>query len=109
MKKHSKKAAAGSKPSRPVGLDLGDKFCHCCILDGEEGEVMEEGPGQDRGRRIAETLRKRGTNACGHVMRHVFALDHPLTGEAGARSDLGQYTQAQGGDPGRSKKRWPGC
>ena len=43
MKKHSKKAAAGSKPSRTVGLDLGDKFCHYCILDGEEGEVMEEG------------------------------------------------------------------
>jgi hypothetical protein len=42
MKKHSKKAAAGSKPSRTVGLDLGDKFCHYCILDGE-GEVMEEG------------------------------------------------------------------
>ena len=43
MKKHSKKAAAGSKPRRTVGLDLGDKFCHYCILDGEEGEVMGEG------------------------------------------------------------------
>lgn len=42
MKKHSKKAARGSKPRRMAGLDLGDKFCHYSILEGE-GEVMEEG------------------------------------------------------------------
>lgn len=42
MKKDSKNAAAMTKPSRTVGLDLGDKFCHYCILDGD-GEVMEEG------------------------------------------------------------------
>lgn len=42
MKKHSKKVTAARRPSRTVGLDLGDKFCHYCILD-EEGEVMEEG------------------------------------------------------------------
>jgi transposase len=42
MKKHSKKATVVTQPNRTVGLDLGDRFCHYCVLD-EEGEVMEEG------------------------------------------------------------------
>src|SRR5215471_21347222 len=42
MKKNSKKARIVTEPRRTVGLDLGDRFCHYCILD-EEGEVMEEG------------------------------------------------------------------
>ena len=42
MKKHSKNVTVMTKPNRTVGLDLGDRFCHYCILD-QAGEVMEEG------------------------------------------------------------------
>jgi transposase len=46
MKKISKPAqqmeAAKDKPAITVGLDLGDRYSHYCMLD-EEGEVVEEG------------------------------------------------------------------
>lgn len=38
MKKDSKKAVRSV-----AGLDIGDKFSHLCVLDGETGEVQEEG------------------------------------------------------------------
>jgi hypothetical protein len=31
------------KPSMTVGIDLGDKYSHLCLLDTESGEVIEEG------------------------------------------------------------------
>jgi hypothetical protein len=31
-----------AKPERSVGLDLGDRFSHYCVLN-QEGEVTEEG------------------------------------------------------------------
>lgn len=43
MKKSTKKVRAKeTKPSRTVGLDIGDRFCHYCLLN-EEGEVVETG------------------------------------------------------------------
>jgi hypothetical protein len=35
----------GSKgtPRMTVGIDLGDKYSHLCLLDTESGEVIEEG------------------------------------------------------------------
>lgn len=44
MKKVSKSSQQGkvAKPERSVGLDLGDRFIHYCVLNGE-GEVIEEG------------------------------------------------------------------
>jgi transposase len=42
MKKSSKKVVAVEKPSVTVGLDVGDRFSHYCMLN-EEGEVIEEG------------------------------------------------------------------
>jgi transposase len=32
-----------SKPSMTLGIDLGDKYSHLCLLDTESGEVIEEG------------------------------------------------------------------
>src|SRR5665213_3839518 len=45
MKKISKKQraiAAESKPEKVVGLDLGDRYSHYCMLT-DTGELMEEG------------------------------------------------------------------
>jgi len=42
MKKHSKAGKMTDKPSRTVGIDLGDRFCSYCILN-QDGEVMEKG------------------------------------------------------------------
>src|SRR3984957_7172296 len=44
MKKISKQSQVvkATKPERSVGLDLGDRFIHYCVLD-QEGEVIEEG------------------------------------------------------------------
>jgi transposase len=46
MKKSSKKQQGGagteSRPEKVVGLDLGDRYSHYCMLTGS-GEVMEEG------------------------------------------------------------------
>ncbi|HEY6845463.1 MAG TPA: IS110 family transposase [Terracidiphilus sp.] len=44
MKKSSKASQEGkvAKPEKSVGLDLGDRFIHYCVLN-QEGEVMEEG------------------------------------------------------------------
>ena len=44
MKKISKQSQVmkAAKPERSVGLDLGDRFIHYCLLD-QEGEVVEEG------------------------------------------------------------------
>ena len=44
MKKVSKlsQETKVAKPNRSVGLDLGDRFIHYCMLN-QEGEVVEEG------------------------------------------------------------------
>jgi transposase len=44
-----------SKPSMTLGIDLGDKYSHLCLLDNESGEVLEEG----RLRTTPEALRRR--------------------------------------------------
>jgi transposase len=44
-----------SKPSITVGIDLGDKYSHLCVLDAESGEVIEEG----RLRTTPEAFRRR--------------------------------------------------
>jgi hypothetical protein len=31
------------KPPMTVGIDLGDKYSHLCLIDTEGGEVIEEG------------------------------------------------------------------
>ena len=41
-KKHHRSAVVESKPEKVVGLDLGDRHSHYCILS-SSGEVMEEG------------------------------------------------------------------
>jgi transposase len=47
----------GSKgqPKTTVGLDLGDKYSHLCLIDSQSGEVIEEG----RLRTTPETFRRR--------------------------------------------------
>jgi transposase len=50
------------KPKMTAGLDLGDKYSYLCLIDQENGEVMEEG----RLRTSPEALRRR------------FASEHPL-------------------------------
>ena len=30
-------------PTLIVGLDIGDKFTHFCVISGEDGEIVEEG------------------------------------------------------------------
>jgi transposase len=47
----------GSKeqPTMTVGLDLGDKYSHLCLIDTESGEIMEEG----RLRTSPEAFRRR--------------------------------------------------
>jgi len=42
MKKSNKKMMVVEKPSTTVGLDIGDRLSHYCMLNAE-GEVMEEG------------------------------------------------------------------
>jgi hypothetical protein len=44
-----------SRPSVTVGIDLGDKYSHLCLIDTESGEVLEEG----RLRTTPEALRRR--------------------------------------------------
>ncbi len=44
------------KPSMTVGIDLGDKYSHLCLLDSESGEVIEEG-------RPCAPLLRRSSNA----------------------------------------------
>jgi transposase len=44
-----------SRPSMTVGIDLGDKYSHLCLIDTESGEVLEEG----RLRTTPEALRRR--------------------------------------------------
>jgi transposase len=50
------------KPKMTVGLDLGDKYSHLCLIDQESGEVVEEG----RLRTTPEAFRRR------------FASERPL-------------------------------
>jgi hypothetical protein len=42
-------------PSMTLGIDLGDKYSHLCLLDTESGEVIEEG----RLRTTPEALKQR--------------------------------------------------
>jgi transposase len=42
MKNHSKENTWKARPEQTVGVDLGDRFSHYCILN-RDGEVMEEG------------------------------------------------------------------
>jgi transposase len=42
MKNHSKQSTWKARPEQTVGVDLGDRFSHYCVLN-RDGEVMEEG------------------------------------------------------------------
>jgi transposase len=42
MKNHSKENTWKPRPEQTVGVDLGDRFSHYCVLN-RDGEVMEEG------------------------------------------------------------------
>jgi transposase len=42
MKNHSKESSWKARPEQTVGVDLGDRFSHYCVLN-RDGEVMEEG------------------------------------------------------------------
>ena len=44
-----------TKPSMTLGIDLGDKYSHLCLLNTESGEIMEE----SRLRTTPEALRRR--------------------------------------------------
>ena len=57
MKKSSKLSQQTklAKPDRSVGLDLGDRFIHYCVLN-QEGEVIEEGRIRTANRLCASTL-----------------------------------------------------
>jgi transposase len=53
MKKRSREAEWNERPERTVGVDLGDRSSHYCVLN-EDGEAMEEG----RVRTSKEAFRK---------------------------------------------------
>ncbi len=54
MKKSIKKPTAkGTKPSHTVGIDLGDRWSHYCLLD-QDGEVMETGKIRTREKDLRE-------------------------------------------------------
>lgn len=42
MKKSNREAEWKERPSQTVGIDLGDRFSHYCVLN-SDGEVVEEG------------------------------------------------------------------
>lgn len=42
MKKHNRESEWKERPERTVGVDLGDRFSHYCVLN-RDGEVIEEG------------------------------------------------------------------
>ena len=54
MKKSSKRPnAREAKPDRTAGLDIGDRYCHYCLLN-EDGEVMESGKIKTREKALRE-------------------------------------------------------
>ena len=57
----------GSKgqPQMTAGVDLGDKYSYLCLIDTENGEVIEEG----RLRTTPEALRRRFGAAHAHRIR----------------------------------------
>jgi hypothetical protein len=42
MKKNNRETEWKERPGQTVGIDLGDRFSHYCVLN-QEGEVVEEG------------------------------------------------------------------
>jgi hypothetical protein len=52
-----------SKPSMTLGIDLGDKYSHLCLLDTESGEVIEEGRLRTTPRVGCAPLLRRSSNA----------------------------------------------
>ena len=90
MKKGSRTTTRMEKPGITIGLDLGDRFSHYCMLN-SDGDAIETG-------RIPTTeaaLRRhfegepamRIALECG---THSFALDQPTAGAVGPSSDRGQ-------------------
>ncbi|MGA9668669.1 MAG: IS110 family transposase [Terracidiphilus sp.] len=89
MKKVSKvkrpTEAANDKPTMTVGLDLGDRYSHYCLLN-EEGEVVEEGRIQSTEtafrRHFQDEPRQRIALECGThspwVSRLLTALGHQV-------------------------------
>jgi hypothetical protein len=75
-----------------IGLDLGDRFSHYCILD-EGGEVLRENRVPTTPKGIEEVFGKIPPSRIALENRDPFTLGQPAVDPLGARSDRGTCTQ----------------
>lgn len=103
----AKQSRKNSQQKLTIGLDLGDRSSHYCVLDESGGIVAEsktatspKGDGGRVRRNGAEPDRARNGNA--------FTVGQPAAEPAWARSDRGAYSQrtADRGEP--EERRSPG-
>src|SRR5450759_5232844 len=78
------KAALGAGPNRTVGVDLGDRTSHFCVLD-EGGIVVERGQGPDDAGGLPEAIRGSDSDADCARGRDAFPLGQPASERARTR------------------------
>ena len=92
------------QPQMTAGLDLGDKYSYLCLIDTQNGEVVEEG----RLRITPEDLRRRfasepslriatETGGGGHSEEALCALAPPVGNSRGLRPALQRTSEPRAG------------
>ena len=92
MKKNStvatKRKQIFKQPKLTIGLDLGDRFSHYCILD-EAGNVILEHNLPTTPKRNAASLRQDSAQSDRAGNRDALSLGQPAVDRVGPRSDRG--------------------
>ena len=98
MKKVSRqmrKMEAADKPEMTLGLDMGDRYSHYCLLNAD-GDVVEEGRMQSTEAALRRHFEGEPPPPLRLGMRHSFTLGQPVAHRARPPGHRGQRPQDSG-------------
>ena len=76
-----------------IGIDLGDRFSHCCVL-GPDGEILTEGRLRSTPETMARHFQDLPPSRIAIEVGTHSRWGEPTAGAMGARGDRGQFTQS---------------
>ena len=101
------KQATSTHPTLTIGIDLGDRKSHICVLDAA-GEIVEESRIATTPKALACTVQRSGSHAYCARGGHALGLGVRAPEGSGSRGDRGQRTQAADDLPERLEERSAG-
>src|ERR1700678_1348319 len=76
-----------------IGIDLGDRFSHCCVL-GPDGKILTEGRLRSTPETMARHFRDLPPSRIAIEVGDSLAVGEPTAGAVRPRGDRGQSTES---------------